>query len=47
MGINHFWIIIEGLKYIHKKKIIYIDIILDNILIDITNTIKENKIIKK
>ena len=32
--------IIEGIKYIHKKKIIHRDIKLDNILLDLTNTIK-------
>ena len=32
--------LIEGLKYIHKKKVIHRDIKLDNILIDLTNTIK-------
>ena len=32
--------LIEGLKYIHKKKVVHRDIKLDNILIDLTNTIK-------
>ena len=32
--------LIEGLKYIHKKNIIHRDIKLDNILIDLTNTVK-------
>ena len=32
--------IIEGLRYIHKKKIVHRDIKLDNILIDLSNTVK-------
>ena len=32
--------IIEGLRYIHKKKIVHRDIKLDNILIDLNNTVK-------
>ena len=32
--------LIEGLKYIHHKRIVHRDIKLDNILIDLTNTIK-------
>ena len=32
--------IIEGLKYINKKKIVHRDIKLDNILIDLDNTVK-------
>ena len=32
--------LIEGLKYIHRKKVVHRDIKLDNILIDLTNTIK-------
>ena len=32
--------LIEGLKYIHKKHYVHRDIKLDNILIDLTNTIK-------
>ena len=32
--------IIEGLKYINKKKIVHRDIKLDNILIDLNNTVK-------
>ena len=32
--------LIEGLKYIHKKKVVHLDIKLENILIDLTNTIK-------
>lgn len=32
--------IIEGLKYIHSKGIVHRDIKLDNILIDLTNTVK-------
>ena len=32
--------LIEGLKYIHKKHFVHRDIKLDNILIDLTNTIK-------
>ena len=32
--------IIEGLKYINKKNIVHRDIKLDNILIDLTNTVK-------
>ena len=32
--------LIEGLKYIHKKKVVHRDIKLDNILIDLSNTIK-------
>ena len=32
--------LIEGLKYIHKKNVVHRDIKLDNILIDLTNTIK-------
>jgi serine/threonine protein kinase len=32
--------LIEGLKYIHKKNVIHRDIKLDNILIDLTNTVK-------
>ena len=32
--------IIKGLHYIHKKKIVHRDIKLDNVLIDLTNTVK-------
>ena len=32
--------IMEGLRYIHKKKIVHRDIKLDNILIDLSNTVK-------
>ena len=32
--------LIEGLKYIHNKNVVHRDIKLDNILIDLTNTIK-------